>query len=88
VSGYVVVDSSVAVKWFKPHNEDSVREAYALLAAHRDERLTLTAPTHLLLEVLNVLRLHGLDADQLAQVASELDDFGIFGMENAVIFMN
>ena len=36
----VVVDTSVVIKWFHAEGESEVREARAVLAAHRDEVLT------------------------------------------------
>ena len=77
----IVVDSSVAVKWFKEPTESGAAEAFALLDAHRDRYVTLVAPTHLILEVLNALRLSPLSADELAQVAQELEALGVAWVE-------
>ncbi|MBN2839420.1 MAG: type II toxin-antitoxin system VapC family toxin [Coriobacteriia bacterium] len=77
----VVIDSSVAVKWFKEPTEAGSDEAFALLGAHRDRHVSLVAPTHLILEVLNALRLSPLSADDLAQVAHKLDAFGVVWVE-------
>jgi len=52
---YVVVDSSVAFKWFCSDDESSVDEALALFADHLSGRITLIAPAHLPAEVLNAL---------------------------------
>ena len=76
-----VVDSSVAVKWFKPDAEGGVPEALALLEAHHNEKVMLAAPTHLRLEVLNALWSHRLDAARLRQAAADLEDFGLAWFE-------
>jgi len=52
---YVVVDSSIAFKWFCSEDESSVNEALALFADHLAGRVTLVAPAHLPAEVLNAL---------------------------------
>ncbi|MDO8881037.1 MAG: type II toxin-antitoxin system VapC family toxin [Coriobacteriia bacterium] len=73
----IVIDSSVAVKWFEEPTESGAAEAFSLLDAHRDGDVLLAAPTHLILEVLNALRLSPISADELAQVALELERFAI-----------
>lgn len=65
MSGFVVLDSSVAMKWFKPEGEEHIAEAFELLAEHQDGLLTLAAPTHLLLEVANALWSHHASAEQI-----------------------
>ena len=77
----LVVDSSVAVKWFKPDAERFVPEALNLLAAHRSADIVLTAPVHLRLEVLNALWSHRLSTTQLRQVVADLEDFGLAWFE-------
>jgi predicted nucleic acid-binding protein len=71
----VVVDSTVAVKWFLPQGEPQAALAWALLESHLAERVRLTAPDHLRLEVLNALRHRGLNADQIRRAAAALDGF-------------
>lgn len=71
----LVVDSSVAVKWFLPEREEHVDRAWALLQSHLDERIRLAAPEHLRLEVLNALLHRGLPADALRSSAAALDGF-------------
>jgi predicted nucleic acid-binding protein len=68
----IVVDSSVAVKWFVSDGEDGVEEAATLLEDHREGRCVLTAPSHLVFEVLNALRWRGLGAADLADAARSL----------------
>jgi predicted nucleic acid-binding protein len=75
VSRPVVLDSSVAVKWFKHEQEPGLAEALELLSAHRDEQVLLCAPTLLRLEVLNALRSGGLTAAQLQTVCEDLEGF-------------
>lgn len=74
---YCVVDSSVAVKWFKHENEDFVAEAFDLLERHRNREVVLVAPGLLLLEVLNALRFHGYTSDELKAAAGHLTDLSI-----------
>jgi predicted nucleic acid-binding protein len=71
----LVVDSSVAVKWFLSDREDHVGSALHLLQAHLDERAFLAAPAHLRLEVLNALLHRGLDAGGLERAAAALEGF-------------
>lgn len=77
----LVIDSSVAVKWFKPDTEELVAEALDLLTKHRDGLVLLAAPVHLKLEVLNALWSHRLGESQLRQAASDLDDFSLMWFE-------
>lgn len=77
MSRYVVVESSVAVKWFKRDGEQGVDEALQLLHDHRDQTIQLAAPCHLRLEVLNALRHGGLGATELDAAAQTLGDFAI-----------
>lgn len=70
---YVVVDSSVAFKWFCSDDESSVDEALALFADHISGRVTLVAPAHLPAEVLNALgRRSKVTSAQLATAAEGL----------------
>jgi len=63
----VVIDSSVACKWFEPL-EDGSEQAAELLRAHGRDEIALLAPAHLPLEVINVLtcRRVGVDAIERA----------------------
>ncbi|MDO8963421.1 MAG: PIN domain-containing protein [Coriobacteriia bacterium] len=71
----VVVDSSVAFKWFAAEREAGVARAGALLQAHLDEVAAIHAPDHLRLEVLNALRCRGFDGPALDRASAELDGF-------------
>ncbi len=81
----VVVDSSVAVKWFAPGSEAGVDAALALLEAHREEALELAAPTLMRLEVLNALWAARwaarLTEDQLRTAARDLEGFRLAWFE-------
>ncbi len=70
----LVVDSSVAVKWFEP-DELGVKAALTVLDGHQDERYLLAAPTLLRLEVLSALARMGLDETELVQAAGTLEGF-------------
>jgi len=74
MSRVVVVDSSVAVKWFKLEDEEpDVGAALELLRQHRQTAITLAAPSLLRLEVLNALRFDGLNSTSLRAVAEALE---------------
>lgn len=51
----VVVDASVAVKWFVSEGEDAVDEAELLLEAHADGSVRLVAPALMVHELFSVL---------------------------------
>lgn len=68
----LVIDSSVAVKWFVAEGESGVAEALALLDEHLARRCVLAAPSHLLLEVLNALRSRGLNESEMRVAARGL----------------
>lgn len=73
----MVVDTSVAYKWVRSADEESVPEALALLDAHSDGTLLLTAPALLPVELANALRYSGLDEADMVALAEEFDAFGI-----------
>lgn len=77
----LVVDASVAVKWFKPHGEQHLEQALGLLAGHRDGTAPLAAPSHLRLEVINALWSKRIDAQRLGHVARDLDDLDLLWFE-------
>jgi predicted nucleic acid-binding protein len=68
----VVVDSSVAVKWLLTDGEDRVADALAIRDAHERGDVVLTAPSYILLEILNALRSRGSDAISLSAAARVL----------------
>jgi len=77
----LVVDASVAVKWFKPHGEPHLEQALGLLTRHRDGTAALAAPSHLRLEVINALWSQRIDAERLGCVPQDLDDFDLLWFE-------
>ena len=77
MSDVVVVDSSVAFKWFSPARENDCPRALELLDQHRAGSVTLAAPTLLRLEVINGFWKRGGTAADLTAVAETLDGFGL-----------
>ena len=69
----LVVDSSVAVKWFVHDNENHVQVALDLLKGHLDGSHVLAAPDHMRLEVLNALRSRQLGDSHLIEAADRLE---------------
>jgi predicted nucleic acid-binding protein len=69
VAPRVVVDSSVAVKWFVRDGERDVEAARGLLEDHLAGVAVLAAPAHLALEVLNALRSRGLGSGDMQLAA-------------------
>ncbi len=67
-----VVDASVAFKWFRAEEEDSVAEALALLEEHAAGKRELWAPSIMPYEVLNGLRSAGIGAEMLDGAARAL----------------
>jgi predicted nucleic acid-binding protein len=51
---FVVLDASVAVKWFLTEDETGVAQATALLAEHAEGRVRLVAPTLVVHELMGV----------------------------------
>ena len=75
-SAPVVVDASVAVKWFNP--EEHSAEAVALRDDHLAQRLVLAAPALLVWEVSNALRYsRELGADDVKRALRDLLDLQI-----------
>ena len=70
----LVIDSSVAVKWFLSQDETHVAEALELLADHLNGTRILAAPAHMTLEVLNELKHRGLGERELTAAATHLLD--------------
>ena len=70
---YVVVDSSVAVKWFLQEEEPNVNAALSILDEHRRGERIIAVPGLLYLEVLNALKHRGLGKPDLASAARALE---------------
>ena len=73
---FVVVDSSVAFKWFV-HHESATDRAWDLLEQHQRGEIVLAAPTHMPLEVLNAIMHTNADDELVGRVATDLDQFDI-----------
>lgn len=65
----VVVDTSVAAKWFMPEEATGVAEALHLLEQHRDRAVSLVAPSLIRLELLNALKRRELRENMLLEAA-------------------
>ncbi len=72
----VIVDSSVAFKWFVSDDEERVEEARSLLQAHANAKIVLAAPGHLPVELMNSLRYSNRSGD-LHVAAKWLDLAGL-----------
>lgn len=73
----VVVDSSVAFKWFHPEGEDGVEAAVRLLDAHESAAVLLVAPTQLHVELANSLRYTRLDPEAVTVIVESLDEYRV-----------
>ena len=51
----IIVDASVAFKWFNPDNEKFRHESLLLLKNHKDNKEVIVIPSLLLMEVVNAL---------------------------------
>jgi predicted nucleic acid-binding protein len=69
----LVIDTSVAVKWYVSQGEDHVEAAWSLLQDHHAERCVLAAPAHLRLELMNVLKNRGYTGSMLLDACDRLD---------------
>ncbi len=83
----VVIDSSVAYKWFCSDGESAVREALDLLREHAAGELLLVAPAHMPAEVVNGLRYSSLDRATLRSAAEGLAgaEVALFGLDEALL---
>jgi predicted nucleic acid-binding protein len=83
----VVVDSSVAIKWFLPEPHDTV--AKRLLDGYRQGWLTLLAPDLIDAEVGNILwkrhQFHGLDEVDARQILAEFRSLQIVITPNGAL---
>lgn len=69
----VVIDTSVAFKWFDT-GEPGAAEAAALLRGHAADAIALCAPAHLPLEVVNAIACRGTRPEQIDEAISALAD--------------
>jgi predicted nucleic acid-binding protein len=73
----VVVDASVAVKWFVSERESSVGDAWALLERHLDRQVIIAAPFLLHIEILNAVRSRQRAVADLLRISDVLDGLQI-----------
>lgn len=76
----LVIDTSVALGWLMPRDGRQA-EATALLDQHQAGSVTLHAPTHLLLEVMNALWAHRATAEQITRATGILRQLHIVFVE-------
>lgn len=73
----VVVDSSVAVKWYKHEGESSLEAAWELLEQHRAQAVTIAVPGHFAAEVLNGLQYARHTLTMVWDAAGALDEIDL-----------
>lgn len=73
----LVVDASVAVKWFVTRDEEAVEEAAALLAAHARSECSLVGPSLLVHELTSALRRRRTEVPDLAAATDVFFDFSV-----------
>ena len=73
----VVVDTSISVKWFLTEREENVDHALWLLELNARGQITLSAPTHMRLEMLNVLVSRKVPYPEILSAASDLQGFSL-----------
>jgi predicted nucleic acid-binding protein len=77
ITDALVVDASVAFKWFFEDREDDVDAARELLTLHRDAEIALCAPELLYLEVTSALRKRGVDVSVMTAASRLLEELMI-----------
>jgi predicted nucleic acid-binding protein len=74
----LVLDASVLLKWFAADIEPGREEAARLRASYEEGALVVVVPSLIFLELLNVAgRRWGWEEEDLAELASALDDLGL-----------
>jgi predicted nucleic acid-binding protein len=73
MSGRMVIDTSVAFKWFVAYGETGLDEAWELLDEHRQGGGMLVAPALALAEVANLLRISGVCEDDARALFDEYE---------------
>lgn len=74
---FVVLDASVAVKWFVTDGEEGVHDARELLALHSSGEVRLVAPALVAHELLGVLARRSRDAADLRDAMEAFFDAGV-----------
>lgn len=77
MSATVVIDSSVAYKWFYRDDEPGIDIAEQLLTDQMEGRVLLAAPATLPVELANALRYSGLTADRTLEILDLIDAVNI-----------
>ncbi len=73
----VVVDASIAVKWFLAHQEADVDHALWLLELNARDQIRLSAPAHMRLETMNALVSRKMPIPEVLGAASDLEGFSL-----------
>lgn len=73
MSVHVVIDSSVAYKWYYRNDEPGVEIADELLTDQLAGRVVLAAPITLPVELANSLRYSGLSSEQVSEIIDLID---------------
>lgn len=77
VTREVVVDTSVAFKWFVAYGETGLTEAAGLLKSHRTGEIRLIAPSIIVVELASTLRYLTPDADDALGFIDDFDSVGV-----------
>lgn len=73
----VVVDASIAVKWFLSEREENVEHALWLLELNARTQIVLCAPSHMRLETLNALVARKVPFRDVLAAAHDLQGFSL-----------
>lgn len=84
----IVVDASIAVKWFLHDREPDVDHALWLLELNARGQIGLTAPAHMRLETLNALVSRAMPIPEVLGAANDLEGFSLewHGIDEALSF--
>ena len=78
VTREVVIDTSVAFKWFVAYGESGLSKAAGLLRSHQTGEITLIAPSIIVVELANTLRYLTPSAED---ALGFIDDFNCAGVQ-------
>ena len=76
-----VVDTSIVFKWFEAEDENGLEAARALMDAHTESRLLLTAPSLLPHELANALLSRGVDPSRVLRAMHTLRELHLAVIE-------
>jgi len=77
VTSEVVIDTSVAFKWFVAYGETGLAEAGRLLRSHQRGEITLIAPSIIVVELANTLRYLTPSAEDALGFIDDFDTAGV-----------